>query len=260
MDQFNNTIQTSNYDSTRPKYTKDIFTNIISKINQFDYYLDIACGTGQLLFQLSDMFKKSIGVDISEEQIKIAKTNLKNNNTYLYTSDIYDLPNIIPKELRKEKLFDLITIGQAFHWFDPENLIIFIKNILLSETGTLVILGYQKQHFYKNDILHKPFQKFIDQLKPYFECDCDYNDSGYSSSNQLFKNNFKFVNTKYFTEEQYIKLYTLIKFCKSWSAYYNYMKKNPDDPINDLEQIIKNLNINEDINFYNFYFMITLHD
>ena len=48
MDQFICSTQTNNYDLTRPKYLKENFEEIIKSINNFENYLDIACGTGQV--------------------------------------------------------------------------------------------------------------------------------------------------------------------------------------------------------------------
>jgi len=48
MDQFTDKDQINNYDLARPKYTNDIFSEIIKNTCNFNDYLDVACGTGQV--------------------------------------------------------------------------------------------------------------------------------------------------------------------------------------------------------------------
>lgn len=54
--------------------------NELVKPNIDDVVLDLGCGTGKQLIQLSQKVKLAIGVDISEGMIKQAKENLKNEN------------------------------------------------------------------------------------------------------------------------------------------------------------------------------------
>ena len=170
--------------------------------------------------------------------------------------------------------FDLITIGQAYHWFDGSKFINFTKTIL-DKNGILCILGYKKQHFRKEHFLFEIFENFINLLKPYFECDVEETDSAFPNSQELFKQNFKNFEIKYFEEKIEINLDFFISFLKSWSGYVNFIKKNKekDDP---LLQFRKNCEIklkekfckNHDyidfgeikFDFYNFYFVILLKD
>jgi SAM-dependent methyltransferase len=264
MNQFCNSEQISNYDATRPRYTSEIFKEIINKCTSFTNYLDIACGTGQLLIPLAPNFKKSIGIDISDEQIKKAKINSKDiSNTYCYTADTYNTLDLLIQEnlfnKSETKMFDLITIGQAYHWFEEEKLLTYIYEKLLSPNGILVITGYKKQHFKVTDKLYNCFEDFIKKLKPYFECDVDFNDSGYERSNPLFGKFFKSVDKKYFEEECELSIQDLIKFIKSWSGYYNYLKDNNEDPAEELlQECLKYYQATDKVKFYNFYFYLEL--
>jgi SAM-dependent methyltransferase len=183
MNQFRNIVQISNYNAIRPRYTSKIFKEIKGKTKTFKNYLDIACGTGQPLIPLSQHFEKSFGIDVSPEQINKATENSKGlSNVHCYTIDIYETLDKLTAEghFNKDevKMFDLITIGQAFHWFDAEKLLQYINDKLLASNGLLIIAGYKKQHFKQEDKLFQPFEDFITKLKTFFECDVDFNDSG----------------------------------------------------------------------------------
>ena len=280
MDQFLNPEQIKNYDATRPKYTTEIFSDIINKTKSFNNYLDIACGCGQLLLQLSDNFKLSIGLDISKEQITKAKENLEKSNikqkenVIFYESDTYDIVEKLNKnENLKDIKFDLITIGQAYHWYEEDKILTFLKS-LLSNEGILVIAGYKKQHFDEvtQPDLNSFFESIIKFLLPYFECNVANIDSGYVSSFQKFKKYFSNIDgPKWFTEQSQIGMNKLSIFLKSWSAYVNYKKSlshGQKDILDVMEEKLRqsyNLSQEDDLDqiqekFYNYYFIIFLYD
>jgi len=61
----NSTNQVENYDKFRPVYPKEFFDIILKHCISKESYLDVACGTGQLLFELCPHFSRSEGIDIS---------------------------------------------------------------------------------------------------------------------------------------------------------------------------------------------------
>lgn len=146
----------------------------------------------------------------------------------------------------------------------------------MSEKGTLCILGYQKQHFKKENFYYSIFEKFFQFIKPYFECDADESDKYYINSHSLFNEKFAKFDLKTFEEKISIDLQFLICFLKSWSAYFNFMKSEKvslkEDPIEVLKtEFLDELRRNnsgcsdEDLmkikfDYYNFYFMINLSD
>ena len=161
----------------------------------------------------------------------------------------------------KSKVFDLITIGQALHWFKEDIIFPFLQQVIRDD-GTIAIFAYKKQHFKNCDPLYDAFEDYFKLIKPFFECDTDNNDNDYYKFD--FKRYFKTEEIKYFTEESTISLNKLIDFLKSWSAYYNYKKAKNDDPLvrfkETCKDILKSDNDDEiNIRFYNFYFAIILH-
>lgn len=75
------------WDSTRPKYTLEIFIEIISRLDKNKPYsiLDFGCGTGLLCKYLSDNLPnaKIDGIDISSQMIERAKANCPGCNFYV---------------------------------------------------------------------------------------------------------------------------------------------------------------------------------
>ena len=100
----------------------------IDKIQKRNRYLDIAMGTGQLLFRIAPSFDSSKGIDISEKMLDTAKAilesdyvNLKHKVT-IEKCDVMSLPT--------NQKYDLITIGQALHWFPVRESLKNIKSIM----------------------------------------------------------------------------------------------------------------------------------
>lgn len=109
-------------------------TLIFADVRKNSKILDIGCGTGSLLYELSkDNSLELHGIDLSKEMIKIAKEKLK-NKALLKIGNVNFL-------LRKYKInyFDYIFIEDAFHHLpNQEKLIVWIKR-LLNKEGKLVI-------------------------------------------------------------------------------------------------------------------------
>ena len=109
---------------------------IEKKINNFSgNFLDIGCANGILTNYLSKKYQKIdfLGVDIAGDLIKIAKSNVKNNNSTFVTKDI--------DKTRFQKKFDLVNAsGMLSNYEEFEKpLMNWVK--LLKPKGILVIFG-----------------------------------------------------------------------------------------------------------------------
>jgi ubiquinone/menaquinone biosynthesis C-methylase UbiE len=105
------------------------------ELNDNTTVLDVGCGTGYLLLQLSSRIKKGkiVGVDISPEMLKEAQKKVKDGkNIKLYQSDVEELP--FP-----DKTFDYVLSAEAFHHFpDPEKTLGEMRRVL-KDNGTIGI-------------------------------------------------------------------------------------------------------------------------
>lgn len=122
------------YHAGRKDYPKKLIEDIIkiSKISKDSLVLDVGCGTGKSTIPFAKMKSKIIGIDISENMLKIARI----------FSDKYK--NLSYKKISFEKFaspassFDLILFGTAIHWLDPK--IVYGKTgNLLKKTGYVAL-------------------------------------------------------------------------------------------------------------------------
>src|SRR5712692_1056733 len=140
------------YAQFRPTYPKELFDFLLSLAQERKTAWDCGTGTGQLAVELATYFDKVHATDISENQIRNAVVK----------------ENIFYKIERAEQtsfsnnLFDLITVGQAVHWFDFPR---FYKEVerTLKPNGVLALIGYSLvrvdaqtdniiNHLYENSI------------------------------------------------------------------------------------------------------------
>lgn len=99
-----------------------IFRFIIDfcQFKESDTLLDVACGSGAFVSFCSSILKHAVGVDISDELIKYAKSNsdtAKLSNTNFLCCDVEKLP--FP-----DASFDVATCRSAFHHMENCDLVI----------------------------------------------------------------------------------------------------------------------------------------
>ena len=77
--------------------------------------LDVGCGTGLFTYEVSTFCQTVIGIDKETEMIEVAKANAPANCTFQVSSaELLPFP---------DASFNLITVAQAYHWFDHEKAI-----------------------------------------------------------------------------------------------------------------------------------------
>jgi len=101
---------------------------------KYELLLDIGCGNGQATKAFAPLFKRSIGIDTSYNQIKLAKEFNENPSVEYKVGDAEQLD-------LEDKTVDLILVGQALHWFEHNNFFNECARVL-KPTGCLVAFGY----------------------------------------------------------------------------------------------------------------------
>jgi demethylmenaquinone methyltransferase/2-methoxy-6-polyprenyl-1,4-benzoquinol methylase len=79
--------------------------------------LDVACGTGALVFQLARKSKKVVGIDLSEPMIKAAKKEERKQHPGNVSFEVADATRL---SAFNDGEFDVVTLSMALHQFSPE--------------------------------------------------------------------------------------------------------------------------------------------
>ncbi|MCG8392010.1 MAG: class I SAM-dependent methyltransferase [Pseudomonadales bacterium] len=118
------------YQQFRPTYPDSLFQWLAKQCQQHATVLDLGCGSGQASRGLEPWFTQVIGADISLRQLQAAPTS----RTRYLISNAHQLP-------LADQCLDLMTVAQAFHWFDQAGFFAEAKRCLRSG-GVLALISY----------------------------------------------------------------------------------------------------------------------
>ena len=108
--------------------------------------LDLGCGTGIVTRELSKHFDRVVGTDPSSGMIKQARESIANirefETVYFHEGSAEEGS----KSLFEDGEVDMVTVGQAAHWFDYAKWFPEMKRIL-RRGGTLACWGYKDHVF-----------------------------------------------------------------------------------------------------------------
>lgn len=120
----------SSYQKHRPGYPDSLFEWLANQCQSTTLAIDLGCGTGQASRGLEPWFEQVIGADLSPAQLSAAPSSL----TRYIASSASTLP-------LRDGCVDLITVAQAFHWFDREAFFDETKRCLVPG-GIVALISY----------------------------------------------------------------------------------------------------------------------
>ena len=181
---------------------------------------DCGTGNGQVAARLSEFFHSVEATDISENQLKnaVKKSNIRYS---LQPAEKSSFPS---------QCFDLITCGQAIHWFQFDYFYSEVKRCLKPE-GIFVVLGYGL--FRSNPDTNKVIDRFYDQIiGPYWDRERKYLEANYTNIPFPFKE----IKTPNFQMEYHWDLEHLLGYLRTWSAVKHYQSDKGSDPVALIEE------------------------
>ena len=157
---------------------KDYYPKAYGLINhhKFSSVLDVGCASGDFLQLMPYPDVKCIGVDISEELIKNAKSRNQNKNIKFYCKNILSNDFTLDKPIQFVTCFgsvavidDLDTLLQKIIVLDPK-LIMF--NDVVNENGLDVKCGYRRSNQDKFNFIYNirsfnTWEKAVNKFKGY---------------------------------------------------------------------------------------------
>ncbi|HMK45282.1 MAG TPA: methyltransferase domain-containing protein [Methanocella sp.] len=127
--------QALNYESSLAgKHSIPLYEHVIKTMNRYEYnsVLDVGCGTGNLLAEISKRKQVSIaGIDLSENMIAMAKKRLGETSD-VRNGDSEHLP-------WKDNLFDIVTCTDSFHHYPNPVAVLKEMRRVMRPSGKLVI-------------------------------------------------------------------------------------------------------------------------
>lgn len=155
------------YARYRLTYPAELYDFVLSHIRGRDLAWDCATGNGQVAGELAKHFRRVIATDLSEKQL--AEAIQKKNIDYQL--------KMAESSQQADYSFDLITVGQALHWFDLDAFYREVKRVA-KPAGVLSVWGYGLMRILPEmDVLVLHFYRNV--VGPYWEFNRSYVDSAY---------------------------------------------------------------------------------
>lgn len=213
----NFSTQSSSYAQFRPGYPAQLFDFLFKHTQNFDSAWDCATGNGQIAAVLAEKFQQVEATDISENQLKNAtpKPNIR------YQLGQAESPNFPAHS------FDLITVGQAAHWFNFEKFYPEVRRVL-KPGGMLALVGYNLLHVdAPTDALIEHF--YHTTLAGCWDAERHLVEEAYTSIPfPLEEIPFPEMASEYsWTVDQ------LLGYLSTWSAVQHFIRKNGHHPIDE---------------------------
>jgi len=113
------------YDNARPKCPEKVKTIILKYLGKSpSVVVDLGCGTGLSTTIWSDVSNKVIGIEPSNDMIKLAREKSFGLDNVEFISAFSDNTGL------ENNSVDIVTCSQSFHWMNPETTLNEVSRIL----------------------------------------------------------------------------------------------------------------------------------
>ena len=235
--------QAASYAKYRPTYPKELFDHIIQFVKNKDAAWDCATGNGQAALVLAEHFKKVVATDISEKQLSFAKQH----------PGVEYRVSPAEKTGFEDNTFDLITVAQAYHWFQFNAFEKEVKRVGKKD-GVIAIWGYSLMT--ANDAaVDKLVKRFYSDITgPYWDAERKYVDDNYKT----VPFNFTPLPTRdFFINTQWSKN-DLIGYFSSWSSVQHFIEAKKYDPVDEIIDELDRVWANDDVKNISFPLFLLL--
>ena len=217
----NFSIGSADYAGFRPESPAELYTFLLERISPKSTAWDVGTGNGQVATVLAGHFDSVYATDISAGQL----------------ANAVQKPNITYKEERAERsslpdhCIDLITVAQAFHWFDFDAFYTEVSRV--AKPGALLaVWTYNLLSIDKGVIDNVINDFYFNIVGPYWDAERKYVDEGYRNVSIPFDE----IETPVFPMTKQWDFRQFLGYISTWSSVKHYKDKEDADPVLVLEQ------------------------
>ena len=137
MSMFNYKRVAEGYANDRPSYHSMVMKRIREELQiceNFSCGLDVGCGSGSSTIALKEICNEVIGIEESEEMLKVAKNKYKDENIYFLKCRAEDAPF-------RNNFFDVVTASGSVNWIEPHSFLPLV-NGQIKKGGWFIIYDY----------------------------------------------------------------------------------------------------------------------
>ncbi|KAK3578102.1 hypothetical protein CHS0354_007812 [Potamilus streckersoni] len=214
-DVYKGEICTSSYAKYRIQHPDWIFDSISDccKDGSFLLAVDVGCGSGQSCQQLCRHFLSVIGLDISEDQIKMAQSKYGHDDKIEFRVGQAENLSFIDNDT-----VDLVTAGVSMHWFDIPKFLLEAKRVLKTG-GVCAVYSYMLPRADCPDV-----ESFFNELIPFMDPRIQHFWDKYTG----VQFPFQVVKRQEYVHTVESSVESFLGFLRSLSAWQSFTDKNPD--------------------------------
>lgn len=241
---FEGAAHAASYAAFRPSYPPSVLEAISSFITShsgsgFHTAVDVACGSGQSTFFLTQLFQRVIGVDISQAQVDHARAKCREKQIIEGKKMEFKVGSSDNIPVNSSSV-DLVSCAQAWHWFEPNGFYREAERVL-KPAGTLAVYGYGnvEVHDEKCNRLVSDFYRRLKEGGDWHE-KRKHIDNKYQAV--TLTSPFLKTERKDLTMTCQMTLAHFTGYVSTWSGYCNFNDKHPGNTaLRDLQEGLRNI-------------------
>ena len=206
----------SDYAAHRPTYPPALFSYLASLCERRQLVWDAGTGNGQAAVDLAAHFERVVATDPSEQQL---------SNAIPHRRVEYRIARSEESPLEGSSA-DLVTVAQAFHWFDASAFFEEARRVL-RPNGVLAVWCYGTFFGDETDATIARFRSVVDS---YWPLDRTMGEDGYADVtfpfNELPAPGFEM--SVLWTADQ------TLNYLRTWSAVRRYIDATGKDPVDEI--------------------------
>lgn len=203
------------YAAFRPTYPSSLYEFLLQQLPERKIAWDCATGNGQVANQLAHHFETVYATDISQQQLD---HSIQRKNIFYSISPA-------EKTTFPDSQFDLITVGQALHWFDRDLFYNEVKRVGKSG-GLLAVWGYALLNI-EPTIDEKISHFYNHVVGPYWDSARRLLEEEYRTISFPFEE----ISSPGFSIEVEWDIHQLAGYLSSWSSTQKYIQQVGQDPV-----------------------------
>ncbi|MGA7296316.1 MAG: class I SAM-dependent methyltransferase [Rhodanobacteraceae bacterium] len=208
------------YSQARPIYPAQLFAWLATQVPSFALAWDVGSGNGQVAVALAEYFDQVVASDPSSEQLAQARAHARVD----YRVEPAEHGSL------EDASADLVTVGQALHWFDHPAFFAEVDRVL-KPGGLFAAWSYADVHVTPAVDMHIE-RLYRDITDPYWAPERDHVDNGYADIVMPFEP----VAHPDFGMRVPWSAAQLLAYLRSWSASQHYRRDKGHDPVSLVEE------------------------
>jgi SAM-dependent methyltransferase len=212
--------ESDSYRAFRPEYPASLFEYLAAQAPSNEQAWDCGTGNGQAAGILAQRFSRVVASDASAEQIAQAPptTNVEFRVATAETSGL------------AAGSVDLITVAQAFHWFDHSKF--YSECIRVAKSNAKLAIWTYKLANISDSVDPVVASLHQDIVGPYWPPERELVESGYAGIELPFRE----LETPSFVITAEWDLLHLLGYLRTWSASKRYLQQTGEDPVKSVSQ------------------------